>query len=140
VTYFNLVSELIKVAPLGAFSSDKSSVEWIKNGTHLSPIVLSPVILDQCKGLLVDSYVRQLFDTAINEESLGTEKFIHEMNEKDLKHEKDMKEVELSSAVSLAAKEAMVDRSVRGFWLSSKWAKKISKGVVRLYYENIDLS
>ena len=85
--------------------------------------------MEQCKLLLVDSFVRNLFNCAIDNDALGTENVLRSKNDKDLKHEKDLAEVGTSSATSLAASEARVDRS-KGFWKSSKWARKLSSSVV----------
>lgn len=98
-------------------------------GSHHTPIVLSTVVIEQCKLLLVDSFVRSLFNCA-DSPTLGTEEVLRAKNDKDLKHEKDLAEVRTSSAASLAAKEARVDRN-KGFWQSSRWARKLSSGVVR---------
>lgn len=117
------------VVPLGTFSSRESAVEWISNGDHHTPIVLSPVVIEQCKLLLVDSFVRNLFNCAIDNDVLKTEEILRNKNDKDLKQEKDLAEVGASSATSLAASEARVDRS-KSFWKSSKWARKLTSGVV----------
>jgi hypothetical protein len=131
--FFNLLATLIDVVPLGTFSSRESAVEWISDGkSHHTPIVLSPVVIEQCKLLLVDSFVRNLFNCA-DSPTLGTEEVLRAKNDKDLKHEKDLAQVRTSSAASLAAKEARVDRS-KGFWQSSKWARKLTSGVVRFVF------
>ena len=57
----------------------------------------------------------------------NAETVIETKNEKDLKYEKDMDDVEATSATFLAAKEAIVDRS-KDFWNSSKWAYKLGCG------------
>ena len=51
----------LDVVPVGVLSS-RSTVTWAKNscGTHI-PIVISPVVIDMCKGILNDSFVRSLF-------------------------------------------------------------------------------
>jgi ubiquitin-protein ligase E3 C len=51
-----------------------------------------------------------------------------------LKHEKDLQEAGVSAA-TLAAKEARVDRSKR-FWNSSAWARKLTKGVSKMFDSN----
>jgi ubiquitin-protein ligase E3 C len=130
--YFDFVTVLLDVVPLGTFSSRDSVVEWITDGKgHHKPVVLSPVIIDQCKLLLVDSFVRRLFNCAIDTDALETEKVLASKNDKDKKHEKDLLEEGSSSAATLAAKEARMDRN-RSFWNSSKWARKLSKGVAGL--------
>lgn len=129
-TLFYFVATLLDDVPLGTLLSRDSAVEWVTDGKgHHTPIVLSAVILDQCKALLVDSFVRKLFSCAIDADILQTQHVLASKTEKDIKHEKDLKE-EGSSAASLAAKEARVDRS-RG-WLTSKWANKVKKGVSSL--------
>ena len=124
--YFNFVATLIKVAPLGTFSSKMSAVEWVSNGSISSPIVLSNVVIEQANVFLSDSYVRSLFNCAIDDDVLMTRKVIDTKTEKDIKQENDLTEIGSASATSLAAKEAMVDRN-RRFWQSSKWAKKLSQ-------------
>eukprot|EP00985_Skeletonema_marinoi_P002204 scaffold893_cov143-Skeletonema_marinoi.AAC.8 len=123
--YFNFVATLINVAPLGTFSSKMSAVEWVSNGSTSSPIVLSNVVIEQATVFLSDSYVRSLFNCAIDDDVLMTRKVIDTKTEKDIKQENDLTEIGSTSATSLAAKEAMVDRN-RRFWQSSKWAKKLS--------------
>lgn len=132
--YFNLLSTVIDIVPLGAFSSRQTAVEWVSlGGAHHTPIVLSSVVIDQCKTLVLDSYVRQLFRCAIDDTAFDTASILESKNEKDLKHEKELVDVGASSAASLAAKEAMVDRS-KSFWQTSKWAKKLSQSVVSLLF------
>ena len=109
--------------------SRESAVEWVSDGSSHTPVVLSPVIIQQCKLLLVDSFVRDLFACAVDKSSLDTDRILREKNDKDLKHEKNLAEVGGSSAASLAAKEARINRT-KGFWQSSKWARKLSEGVV----------
>jgi ubiquitin-protein ligase E3 C len=129
--YFDFVTILLDVVPLATFSSRDSVVEWITDGKgHHKPVVLSPVVINQCKLLLVDSFVRRLFNCAIDTGALETEKVLASKSEKDKKHEKDLLE-EGSSSAALAAKEARMDRN-RSFWNSSKWARKLSKGVAGL--------
>mmetsp|Transcript_2993 Transcript_2993/g.3460 ORF Transcript_2993/g.3460 Transcript_2993/m.3460 type:complete len:1148 (+) Transcript_2993:143-3586(+) len=144
--YFSFLSILLDVIPLGTFSSRQNAVEWVPSHTtpstndstqkqptssaHYAPIVLSPIILDQCRILLLDSYIRQLFSTAIMPSS-DINKILITKNEVDVKHEKDLQGVGGSSASALAAKEAMVDRS-KSFWQRSAWAKQISKKVSSL--------
>lgn len=100
----------------------------MSEGTRSTPIVLSVVIIDQCKALLADSYVRNLFNCAIDEDIIRVESIIASKNDKDRKYEKEMTELGSASAASLAAREARVDRS-KGFWQSSRWAKKLSKNI-----------
>lgn len=128
--FFDFIATLVDAVPLGTFSSRDSAVEWISNSSgHHTPIVLSPVVTDQCKLLLVDSFVRNLFNCAIDDDVLGTVNILRTKNDKDLKLEKDMAEVATASATSLAANEAKVDRN-KSFWKSSKWARKLSSSVV----------
>jgi len=123
--YFNFLATLINAAPLGTFSSRMSAVEWVSVGSSSTPIVLSDVVIEQCSAILSDSYVRALFTCAIDDEELDTKKVINTITDKDRKHEKDLEELGTSSAASVAAKEAMIDRN-RSFWQSSKWAKKLT--------------
>jgi hypothetical protein len=127
---FQFVATLVDAVPLGTFSSRESVVEWISDGRgHHSPVVLSSVVMEQCKLLLVDAFVRKLFYCAIDEQALNTSQVLKVKNEKDLKCEKDLQAAG-SSAANLAANEARIDRS-RG-WLSSVWASKLTKGVSKM--------
>lgn len=123
--YFNFLATLINATPLGTFSSRMSAVEWVSIGAISTPIVLSDVVIEQASAILSDSYVRALFTCAINDEELDTKKVINTKTDKDKKHEQDLEEIGTSSASSVAAKEAMVDRN-RSIWQSSKWAKKLT--------------
>ncbi|KAL3776550.1 hypothetical protein ACHAW5_008712 [Stephanodiscus triporus] len=123
--YFNFLAILINSAPLGTFSSRMSAVEWVSVGSSSTPIVLSGVVIEQVSAILSDSYVRSLFTLAINDDELDTKNVIHTKTEKDGKHEKDLEDIGMSSATSVAAKEALADRN-RSFWQSSKWAKKLT--------------
>lgn len=137
-TYFRLVAALVHVVPIGTFiTSRESSIAWVStsDGRNQKAIVLSPIILEQCKALLVDGYVRRLFQSSIDTVALDTEGTLAAKNEKDLKLEKAFQETKQASAASLAAKQVRVDRS-KGFWNSSKWAKKLSKGVTDLLSTN----
>lgn len=129
--FFNFLSMLLDIVPLGTLSrARESAVEWMSDGkSHLTAVVLSPVILEQCKYLLHDSFVRDLFTFAIDDDAMGTERTLSEKTEKDLKLEKDL--FGTTTASSLAAKEARIDRS-KGFWNSSKWAKNIKKSVSKI--------
>ena len=124
--YFNFTAFLSDLIPVTTFSSRQSSVEWISDGSHLTPIVLSPVLLDQCKLILLDSYVRSLFNCAIDVDALNVEAIITRKDSKDKKLEKDLVEILTESSTTVAAREAMVDRT-KGFWQRSKWAKKLQK-------------
>lgn len=101
----------------------------MSHGSHLTPIVLSQVIRDQCKQLLVDSYVRGLFNCAIDDQVLNSDLIINRKDRKDVANEKELQDAGSSSATALAAQDAMVDRSKK-FW-QSRWAKKLSKKMVR---------
>jgi len=126
--YFDLLSTLLDVLPVGTFSSRDSSVEWLTGGKgHHIPIVLSHAILDQCRLILLDSFIRRLFNCALPDVA-QFDKVLMTKNDKDLKHEKDLVETGASSAATLAAKEARIDRN-KNFWNSSKWASKLTRGV-----------
>ena len=129
-TFFQFLATLLDVVPLGTYLSRDSAVEWVTDGKgHHTPIVLSPIILDQCKLLLVESFVRNLFQCAIDSGALRTESILAAKNDKDLKHETDLREAAgagTATAASMAAHEARVHRAS---WLSSKWASKLRKGV-----------
>lgn len=127
--YFNVIATLVDVVPLGTFSSRDSTVEWISDGAHHTPVVLSSIILEQCKLLLVDSFVRRLFQQAIDMNALQTDSILSRKEDQDLKHENDLlQEGGAISAAMMAAKEARIDRN-RSFWISSRWSKKLTKGV-----------
>jgi len=126
--YFNTLAAIIDIVPLGSLSSRQSSVEWLSHGSHLRPIVLSNIIRDQCKLFLVDSFVRQLFNCAIDERTLDSDRVLRRKDRKDTAMENELWEAGSSSATALAAQEAMVDRSKK-FW-HSRWAKKLSKKMV----------
>jgi ubiquitin-protein ligase E3 C len=129
--YFHVIATLLDVVPLGTFVSRDSAVEWISDGKgQFTPIVLSPVITEQCKLLLVDSFVRDLFNRSIDSNTLNTEHVLQIKNDQDFSHEKDLYDAG-SSATELAAKEARIDRA-QGFWNSSNWARMISKGVTKM--------
>jgi len=123
--YFNFLASLINSAPLGTFSSRMSAVEWVSVGASSHPVVLSDVVIEQASAIVSDSYVRALFTLAINDDELDTKTVINTKTEKDGKHEKDLEDIGMSSATSVAAKEALADRN-RSFWQSSKWAKKLT--------------
>lgn len=125
--YHNFLSNLINAAPLGTFSRRMSAVEWVHFNATSTPVVLSSVVVEQASVLLVDSYVRALFNCAVDNDLLGTEKVINTKTEKDQSYEKDLQDIGTESVSSLAAREAMVDRN-RGFWQGT-WAKKLTKSV-----------
>lgn len=129
---FSVIGTLLDNVPLGTFSSRDSVVEWVMDGKGVhTPIVLSPIILDQCRLIVLDSFVRRIFNCSIDLNALDTQNVLSQRNEKDLKHEKDLLEEGASSAALLAAKEARVDRT-EGFWNSSKWARKLTTKVTSL--------
>ena len=131
-SYADLLSMLLDAIPVRTFSTRESAVEWISDGNgHSTPIVLSVVVLDQCRALFVDSFVRNLFSCAIDAKSLDLEKQLLTKTEKDKEMEKDIANEAGLSAISLAAKESRMDRN-KNFWNSSKWARKLSKGVAGL--------
>jgi ubiquitin-protein ligase E3 C len=123
--YFNFVATLIDSAPQGTFSSRMSAVEWVYAGPTSTPIVLSELVIEQASAFLSDTYVRVLFTRAIDDDELDTKNVLNTKTEKDRKHEKDLEDIGMSSATSVAAKEALADRN-RSFWQSSKWAKKLT--------------
>eukprot|EP00956_Cyclotella_meneghiniana_P027192 scaffold60450_cov51-Cyclotella_meneghiniana.AAC.1 len=125
--YHNFLSNLINAAPLGTFSRRMSAVEWVHFNATSTPVVLSTVVVEQASVLLADSYVRALFNCAIDNDLLETEKVINTRTEKDKSYEKDLHDIGTESVSSLAAREAMVDRN-RGFWQGT-WAKKLTKSV-----------
>ena len=130
-TLFQFIGSLVDAVPVATFLSRESVVEWISDGQgHHAPVVLSPVVMEQCRMLLADGYVRKLLICAIDDNALGTDRILKTKNDKDLKHEADMQAAG-NSAASLAAKEARIDRS-KGFFNSSSWSKKLTKGVSKM--------
>ncbi|KAL3945620.1 MAG: hypothetical protein SGBAC_000276 [Bacillariaceae sp.] len=130
-TFYEFVATLVDAIPLGTLSTKDSVVEWFSDGKGRETcILLSPVVMRQCRMVLSSSIVRRLFLCAIDEESLKTNEVLGTKTQKDLKQEKELEEAG-SSAVSLAAKEAKIDRS-RSFWKNSSWAKKASTGVSKM--------
>ena len=128
---FDMLSAVLDVVPVGTLSSRESVVEWINDGSgHSKAVVLSPVILEQCRFLVADSFVRKVFNCAVDTDRLKTEEVLRQKDDKDMQHEKDLLQVG-TSAAALAAKDARIDRS-RRFWNSSKWARKLTKGVSNL--------
>ena len=130
--FFSVLCSLLDVIPVSTFSSREASVEWMTDGKgHHTPIVLSSIILEQCKLLLLDSLIRRLVNSAIDTNALNVDAILTTKTDRDVKHEKNLLDSGAASASSLAAKEARIDRN-RSFWDSSKWAGKISKGVSSL--------
>ena len=102
---------------------------------HYTPVILSPVVLDQCKSLLVDSLVRRMFLSALNTTALQTDAAIKAMNDKDREMAQDLAGAAVGTlllAASLATKEARNDRHGAAFWNSCKWARKLTKRVAHL--------
>ena len=128
--YFKFMSFLVENVPLGSFSSRDSDIGWVQEGSHLRPVVISPVIRDQCKTLLSESFTRKLFLIAINFQFIDADKIINKKDEHDIKIEEEVTKIQSESTVMVAAKEAMVNHST-GFWQKSKWAKRLSNKVVR---------
>jgi len=131
-SYVDLLALLLDAIPIRTFSARETAVEWVSDGKgRLTPIVLSIVVLDQCKAMFVDSFVRSLVSCSTDAQSLGIDKTLQSKNDKDKQMEKELADEGGSSATNLAAKEARVDRN-QSFWNSSRWARKMSKGVVGL--------
>ena len=120
---------LLDIVPIGALSSRESEVGWIEQGSHITPIVLSSVVREQCKLLLVDSFTRELFNIASDPNKINADAVLQKKDPRDFKLEKELDEISSQSVVSVAAKEAMVIRST-GFWKKSKWAKTLATKVV----------
>ena len=129
--YYRFLAILVDATPVSTFSCRDSVVEWVSEGGHHSPVVISPIILEHCRGLVADGWVRKLFRCAMDLEYLQTDETLNKKTEKDLKMEKDLSQVASSSVASLAAKEARVDRN-KSFWKSSPWARNLSKGVSKI--------
>jgi ubiquitin-protein ligase E3 C len=86
--------------------------------------------MEHCRLLVSSSSVRRLFHCAIDQSVLKTKETLQSKTDRDLKQEKEFEEAGVS-AVSLAAKEARIDRS-KTFWNSSSWARKVSSGVSKM--------
>lgn len=130
-SFYKILATLVDALPLATFSSRESVVEWISDGKgHHTPIVLSSIVMEQCKSLLVDSYVRRLLDCAIDEDALRMEVILQQKNDKDIRQEKALQDAGRNAA-SLAAQEAKVDRS-KGFFNSAGWARRIKGGMTKL--------
>lgn len=133
--YFKFLATLVDATPVSTFSCRDSVVEWVADGGHHSPVVISPIILEHCRTLVSDRWVRKLFRCAMDSDYLKTDEVLNKKTDKDLKMEKELSEVAASSVASLAAKEARVDRN-RSFWKSSGWARNLSKGVSKILSNN----
>lgn len=131
-TFFDFLSLLIDKVPLGAFSSRHSEIVMIGDGTHLTPVVLSTVIRDQCKAFLIDSNVRNLFRVAVDSDNLNIDEILNRKESADISLEKELEELKTISSISVAAKEAMIDRS-SSLWQGSGWAKQLSKKMGSLF-------
>jgi ubiquitin-protein ligase E3 C len=137
---FSVISTLVEAIPVGTFTARESCVEWIDDGHGVhKPVVLSPVVIEQCKALLVDSHVRRMFTITIDTDILKTNEVLQKKDEKDLKLEDEMMKEGTTSAAALAAREARIDRS-KSFWNSSKWARKLTKGVANFLVKDGDAS
>ena len=130
-TYFRFLATLVDAVPVSTLSSRDSVVEWVSDGGHHSPVILSPIILEHCRMIVADSWVRKLFQCAMDLDRLKTDEVLIKKTDKDLKMEKELSELGSSSVASLAAKEARVDRN-RSFWKSSAWARNLTKGVSKI--------
>ena len=126
--YFNFMAILVNEIPLGAFRSRESEMEWIKSGSHLKPIILSPVVREQCKIFLTDAFTRNLFNLATDPEVINAEIILQRRDKRDDKLEKELNDIRTQSVTRIAAKEAMEERT--SGWRKSKWAKDLSRKVV----------
>lgn len=133
--YFKFMSLLVENIPLGSYSSRESDVGWVQEGSHLSPIIISSTVRDQCKILLAESFIRKLFHVAIDCNHIDHDNILNRKDERDRKMEEEVMKIQSESAISVAAKEAMKDHTA-GFWQKSKWAKKLSKRVTSLLVKN----
>ena len=137
--FYQIIATLVDAVPLATFSSRESAVEWISDGKgHHSPVVLSSVVMEQCKSLLVDSYVRRLLDCAIDGDALRTEAILQQKNEKDIKQENDFRESG-GNATALAAQEAKIDRS-KSFFQTAGWARRIKGGMSKILAKDDSIS
>ena len=125
--YFDLLAVLLDQVPLGTFTH-RAAVEWIRVDSSDTPIILSSVVIDQCRLILLDSWVRALFFLAIDDDILNTNTIIEKKAEKDRKYDNEILAAE--NAMTLAAKEATLQRGEGVLWHGSKWAKKLGKTMV----------
>eukprot|EP00980_Cylindrotheca_fusiformis_P001483 scaffold345_cov134-Cylindrotheca_fusiformis.AAC.94 len=130
-TFYEFIATLVDTIPLGTLETKDSIVEWFSDGKgHQTCVRLSPIVMEQCRVLISAGCVRRLFHCAVDQNVLKTKETLRAKNDRDLKHEKEFEEAG-ASAVSLAAKEARIDRS-KSFWNSSSWARKVSSGVSKM--------
>lgn len=130
--YFKFLATLVDAVPVSTFTTRESVVEWITDGKgHHSPVVIAPVVLEQCRSLVADAWVRKLFQAAMDVEKLQTDIVLHQKTDNDRKMELELLQVSGSSATTLASKEARIDRS-KTFWNSSPWARKLTQGVATI--------
>ena len=71
--------------------------------SHLTAVVLSPIVLEQCKLLLLDGFVRDLVSFAIDDGFFQTEKILNNKTEKDMKLEKDLTSTTAAACSAAAA-------------------------------------
>jgi len=156
--YFTVLTSLLPYIPLGVYQASSASgtvaVTWqrssVKDGqstTH-TPILISEVIIQQCQLLLLDNYVRGVFNACIPFVSIviaggdgDLDKLLATKTETDEQYENDLSKISTLSTKSLAAQEArkresgLLDfgdsKKALAFWKhrSSKWAKNIQKGM-----------
>jgi hypothetical protein len=130
--YFKFLATLVDAVPVSTFTTRESVVEWVTDGKgHHSPVVIAPVILEQCRSLVADAWVRKLFQAAMDVEKLQTDAVLHQKTDMDRKMELELLQVSGISATTLASKEARIDRS-KTFWNSSPWARKLTRGVATI--------
>ncbi len=134
--FFEIMTLLLDAVPIGALSSRESEVGWMEHGTHITPIVLSSVVRDQCKLLLSDSFTRELFNIAFDSKKIYADSFLVKKNALDAKLEKQLDEIRSQSVVSVAAKEVTENRGT-SFWKKSKWAKKLATKMVSIYFSDV---
>ena len=133
--FFDFMSILVDAVPLGAFSSRENEMGWIEQASHFTPVVLSSVVRDQCKLFLVDSFTREIFNIASNSNKSNIDAILKKKDANDNKLEQELEEIKSKSTVTVAAQEAMVNRST-GFWKKSNWAKQLSKKVVSVIIDS----
>lgn len=132
VIFYDFVAVVLDAVPVMTFHSRESAVEWISDGKgHHTPVVISSVVLEQCRAFTMDSFVRRLFHCAIGTDYFETDKVLSTKTEEDVQLESDLSKAAGSSSVSLAANEAKIDRT-KSFWSSSRWARRLTKNVANL--------
>lgn len=129
---WNFLSCVILAVPEATFTSRETSVAWVEVDGVSKPIILSSVVVEQCQGLFVDSFIRKLWKLALVTDTQKVKEIMSIKTDEDEKYEKDFTKMTSASAISMAAQEAGKDRS-QSLWKSSDWAKSLSGKVTGMF-------